>query len=139
MIINLRNYYPNYYEDVFVDVSNEIASQFQEWERRDRSSRRKMFRYSAQFSLDRDDGIEGSAIYTSIMPDEVYEEKQLREQLHIALTSLPEIQARRIRAHYYLGLSMSDIARAEGVERECVSESIDRGLRKIKVFFRNFE
>ena len=44
------------------------------------------------------------------------EEKQLREQLYAAVMALPEKQAKRIYARYYLGMRVSEIAAAEGVD-----------------------
>ncbi len=43
-----------------------------------------------------------------------------------ALNSLPETQGRRVEAHFILGMSKADIARAEGVAKSRVSESIER-------------
>lgn len=53
------------------------------------------------------------------------------------MSSLPGKQARRIYAHFILGLSMTDIARAEGVARSRVSDSIQRGLRNLEKFLRD--
>ena len=44
------------------------------------------------------------------------EEKQMREQLYAAVMALPEKQAKRIYARYYLGMRVSEIAAAEGVD-----------------------
>ena len=46
------------------------------------------------------------------------EEKQLREQIYSAVMALPEKQAKRIYARYYLGMSVNEIAGAEGVDPE---------------------
>ena len=61
-------------------------------------------------------------------------EKQLREQLYAAVMALPEKQAKRIYARYYLGMRVSEIAAAEGVDPSCVRESIRRGLKQLAVF-----
>jgi len=53
------------------------------------------------------------------------------------LSSLPDKQAKRITAHYVLGISQADIARAEGVSRNVVSASIRRGLRKLAEILKN--
>ena len=49
-------------------------------------------------------------------PEMLLEEKQLREQLYAAVMALPEKQAKRIYARYYLGMRVSEIAAAEGVD-----------------------
>ena len=49
--------------------------------------------------------------------------------------SLPEKQAKRIYAKYFLGLTINEIAQIEGVSKSRVSESIRTGLEKLKKFF----
>ncbi|MDU0932086.1 MAG: sigma factor-like helix-turn-helix DNA-binding protein [Hungatella hathewayi] len=48
---------------------------------------------------------------------------------------LPEKQAKRIYARYYLGMRVSEIAAAEGVDPSRVRESIRRGLRQLAKYF----
>jgi len=55
-----------------------------------------------------------------------------------ALNSLPEIQGRRIEAHYLLGMSQRQIAEAEGVSLNSVSISIRRGLQAMKNYLNKF-
>lgn len=59
------------------------------------------------------------------------------EQLQSAMASLPDKQGKRIYAHYILGISKSDIARAEGVDEKAVRVSIERGLRNMEKFLKN--
>jgi len=56
-----------------------------------------------------------------------------------ALNSLPEVQGRRIEAHYLLGKSQAEIAEAEGVTKGSVSISITRGLAAMNFFIKNFD
>ena len=44
---------------------------------------------------------------------------------------LPAIQARRIYARFYLGMTVAEIARIEGADRRRVWESIRCGLKKL--------
>ena len=46
---------------------------------------------------------------------EIYERKLTSEQLHATIASLPDKQAKRIYAHYFMGMSKTAIARAESV------------------------
>ena len=64
-------------------------------------------------------------LYTSL------EDKQLREQLYAAVMALPDKQAKRIYAHFYLGMTPKEIAQAEGVDPGRVRDSIRKGLRKL--------
>ena len=43
-------------------------------------------------------------------------EKQFQEQVYAAVMKLPEKQAKRIYARYYLGMAVNEIAEVEGVD-----------------------
>jgi RNA polymerase sigma-70 factor (ECF subfamily) len=136
--INLRDYYPFYKTDFFVDVPDEVEIALLEAERLERNHNRRRFYNKAYYSLDADDGIENDILFVSLSPCEVYERKVNAEQLHAAIASLPDKQSKRIYAHYILGLSVSNIARAEGVGKSSISESIKRGLRSMEIFLKKF-
>ena len=53
------------------------------------------------------------------------------EEVYAALMKLPAIQARRIYARFYLGMTVAEIAKVEGVDRRRVWASIRRGLKKL--------
>lgn len=77
------------------------------------------------------------ALFVSMTPCELYERKVTMEQLHAAIAALPDKQAKRIYAYYFLGLTESAIAKSEGVSVASVSESIQRGLRNMETFLKN--
>jgi DNA-directed RNA polymerase specialized sigma subunit, sigma24 homolog len=135
--INLRDYYPFYSTDIFVDVPDEVAVSLQEAERLERNYIRRMFWNKAHYSLDAGDGIEHDALFVSLSPCEVYERKVTAEQLHDAIAALPDKQGKRIYAHYILGISQTDIARLEGVDARNVRKSISKGLRSMEIFLKN--
>lgn len=134
--INLRNYYPFYNADIFIDIPDEVADVLLEAERQEEAYKRRMYRYKAQYSLDRDDGIEHEICFLSLSPCEIYERKMTSEQLHAAITSLPDKQGKRIYAHYILGMSKTEIARAEGVRESAVRDSIERGLKSMEKYLK---
>lgn len=135
-MINLRDYYPFYQQDVLIEVSDEIASEMATWERSEAAFKRKRARYRAFYSLDCCDGIEHFAVFTSITPEEQYERKMSYEQLYTALYKLPCKQARRIYAHFILGISQAEIGRKEGVSRKAVSLSIFYGLQRLEQYLK---
>ena len=47
-------------------------------------------------------------------------------------------QAKRIYAHFILGLTKQDIARAEGVDEKVVRLAIERGLRNLEKILKKF-
>lgn len=135
--INLRDFYPFYHSDLFIEVSEEVAAALAEAERRERNYLRRVFYNKAHFSLDAGDGIEREALLRVLSPCEVYERKLTMEQLCAALDALPEKQGRRLYAHYILGVSKTEIADAEGVSVEAVAGSIGRGLKNMERFLKN--
>ena len=59
------------------------------------------------------------------------------QELHAAIASLPDKQAKRIHAHFILGMTKQDIARAEGVHEKVVRVAIERGLRRLEKILKN--
>ena len=104
-------------------------------ERAEAAYERKMYRYKAQYSLDCENGIENAVLLKPQTPEMLLEEKQLREQLYAAVMALPEKQAKRIYARYYLGMRVSETAAAEGVDPSRVRDSIRRGLKQLAKYF----
>lgn len=135
--INLRDLYPFYHNDLFVEVSDEVAAALAEAERMERNYIRRVYWNKAYFSLDAGDGIEHEALFVALSPCELYERKVTEQELRAALNALPDTQGRRVYAHYILGLNKTEIARAEGVAKSRVSESIERGLRNMEKFLKN--
>ena len=130
--INLRELYPDVYKtDVFVDVAEEVVAAIRGQEQDDAAYERRKFRHKAHYSLNREDGIENDALNRPLTTEEVLEQKLLREEVYAALMQLTAIQARRIYARFYLGMTVAEIARIEGADRRRVWESIRRGLKKL--------
>ena len=103
--INLRDLYPDAYKtDVFVDVAEEVLTAIRDQQQDDAAYERRKFRHKAYYSLNREDGIENDALNQPPTPEEILEQKQLREEVYAALMQLPAIQARRIYARFYLGM-----------------------------------
>ena len=131
--INLKNYYPELYDnDCFATVEDDVFQFLRESQREEAARTRDMYRHKAHYSLDCADGIEFKTIQTVPTPDELFEQKQANAELYNALSRLPEIQRRRVYKHYILGKSQTEIARNEGVSKMSVVESIQRGLQNMK-------
>ena len=134
--VNLRDLYPDVYKnDYLVEVTEDVLETIRAAERAEAAYDRRMYRYKANYSLDCDNGIENAILMKPQTPEMLLEEKQLREQLYAAVMALPEKQAKRIYARYYLGMRVSEIAVAEGVDSSRVSDSIRRGLKQLAKYF----
>ena len=86
---------------------------------------------SVSYSLDCDNGIEKAIVQHSPTPEEILEDRQLRDQLYAAVMELPDKQAKWIYARFYLGMTVKEIAQAEGVNLSWVYKSIRRGLKHL--------
>ena len=134
--VNLRDLYPDVYKnDHFVEVTEDVLETIRSAERAEAAYDRRMYRYKAHYSLDCDNGIENAVLLKPQTPEMVLEEKQFQEQVYAAVMKLPEKQAKRIYARYYLGMTVNEIAEVEGVDPSRVRDSIRRGLKQLGKYF----
>ena len=66
MFINLRDFYPYYTCDAFVEVSDEIGAVLLESKREEKNYIDRLGYHKAYYSLDRGDGIENDAVRESL-------------------------------------------------------------------------
>ena len=115
-IINLRDYYPFYTSDYFMEVPEDVVEMFKEFDRKEAAYRLRTYRHKAYYSLDRNDGIEHEALFVAFSPYELYERKVTIQELY----------------------TKQDIARAEGVDEKVVRLAIERGLRNLEKILKKF-
>ena len=132
--INLKDFYPWYTHDEYIDVSQEVAEELHTSRRREAAHAERVRYNKAFYSLDCDDGIEYSACLHEPSPQELMDRKELFFRLWNALNSLPEIQGRRVDAHLILGKSYRQIAREEGVDKSAVRCSVKSGIKRMKKY-----
>lgn len=136
--INLKNYYPWYKHDEYIDVPDEVAAELEADKQYEASYQRQLFRNKAHYSLDCEDGIEYFACLADPTPQELIERMELFYYLWNALNSLSEIQGRRVEACVILGLTYREQATIESVGKSSVQESVQRGLETMKKYLRNY-
>ena len=130
--INLRELYPWYAEDTFIEVSDEVAA-FLEEDRRLQINYAQYIRDNKAFySLDAGDGIEAEALNLPEQPDEALERMELERRLKEGLAQLTETQRRRLLASVLNDESNQRIAKRESVDESAVRRSIQRGLAALK-------
>lgn len=137
-IINLREYYPFYNADTFLEVPDEVALILEEEKRLQINYEQYIRDNKAFYSLDTGDGIEASALYKPEQPDEAMLRRERDNLLYAALASLPKKQRQRIYAHVVMGVQQADIAKEDGVCKSTVSESISSGLKKLRGLLKKF-
>jgi len=131
-IINLREHYPYYIEDCYIQVSDELASILQSYKNKEKAFKEKVRYHKAYYSLDYGGKLECSIASTNHSPETTLEIELMRSEIHSAINTLSDTQARRIYARYWGKMTQSDIAKVEGVNKSSVSKSIKRGLAKLK-------
>jgi len=136
--INLKNYYPWYKHDEYIEVPDEIAAELKADKQYEASYQRQLFRNKSHYSLDCDDGIEYTACLANPTPQELIERMELFYYLWNALNSLPEVQGRRVEACIILGASYREQARIEGVGKSSVRMSVLYGLENMKKYLKNY-
>ena len=71
--INLKDFYPWYPHDEYIEVSEEVADELQANRLYEAAYQRRIVRNKAQYSLDCEDGIEYSACTSEPTPQELLE------------------------------------------------------------------
>ena len=130
--IHLRDYYPSCQDDMTIEISDALAEAMRQWVRAEKAYARKRRWHHAHYSLDFSDDMENHVSPIIDSPELLSEKGMKYGLLHHAISLLPAKQARRICAHYLLGLSKAEIARKEGVTEASIKESIFRGLQALK-------
>lgn len=137
--INLRDYYPYYTQDMIVEVPDEVALLLREYMLLEEAYRIRTYRYKAFYSLDRDEGIEREILQKPLNPAEIWEQRQMTELIYKGLSKLPVKQRQRIYAHFFLGMSKADIAKAEGTHKSRITRSIEAGLRLGQLLYHDLD
>lgn len=131
MFINLRDFYPCYTCDALVEVSDEIGAVLLESRREEKNYLNRLGYHKAYYSLDRGDGIESDAVDRPMTPEDALIHKMVMAELYAAFASLPDKQAKRLYAFFFLDMSKTEIAKAEGVNKSQVTRSIGAALEKL--------
>lgn len=135
-IINLKEFYPWYTHDEYIEVSDEVAAELRADKLYEAAHQRRIVRNKAQYSLDCNDGIEYSACLHEPTPQELLERMDQFCTLWNALNTLPEVQGRRVDAYLILGKTYRQIAREEGVDKCAVRRSVKSGITHMKKYLR---
>ena len=146
--INLKKYYYYLYpKDTFIEVSDEVAEALLTLHRAEEARNSKIRYHKAYYSLNCEDGIENHILdEPAPSPEQIMmekEEERLRQmmfkRLLKAVARLPPAQVRRIHQSYLLGMSVKEIARADGVETGTVYQTLRSGLKRLQRFDRRKE
>ena len=132
-ITNWKEYDPKLTgEYVNDELSQKAFSLLNDLHCEEESAWRRRKRNGDVYSSDTDIALEQSIINYSLSVEEEVERQAEYELLYKALASIPEIQARRVAAHFLLDMTKTEIAQKEGVSEAAIRQSIERGLEALK-------
>ena len=136
--INLRELYPWYTEDTFIEVSDEVAAFLEEDKRLQINYAQYIRDNKAFYSLDAGDGIEAEALNLPEQPDAALERMELERLLKEGLAQLTETERRRLLASVLDKMTAVEIAAAESVSKASVGESINRAIVRLEKILKDF-
>ena len=137
--VNLRDLYPHYKGDSFIEIPDEVLAEIKACEREEETYSRYLRYHKVTLTLNGDtQSIEAEIIRKPITPHEALDHKITTMLLHKAIAELPDKQAKRIYAHFILGMSKTEIAITEGVNERAVRDSIKYGLQNMKKNLKRF-
>ena len=136
--INLRELYPWYTEDAFIEVSDEVAAFLEEDKRLQINYAQYIRDNRAFYSLDAGDGIEAEALNLPEQPDAALERMELERLLKEGLAQLTETQRRRLLTSVLGKMTAVEIAAAESVSKASVGESINRAIVRLEKILKDF-
>lgn len=114
-----------------VEVSKKIFDSFNIFELEDISQMNEYDRHLEHSEVDENTLYQKSV--SSEQPlEEYFDKAQDAENLHMAISKLPEVQKRRLNKYYFEEKTFDEIALEEGCTYQCVQRSVYRAVEKIK-------
>ena len=117
-----------------VEVDEALGEYITASRRQEENYERKM-RYHCPFSIDKL-LFEGLDFADQDTPDTLYTNKEEENRVAQFLATLTEVQRRRVKM-LMEGMSLSDVARAEGASWMSVKETLKQVQKKFQTFFEN--
>lgn len=114
-----------------VEVSKSVFETFNIFELEDISQMNEYDRHLEHSKVDENTLYQKSV--SSEQPlEEYFDKAQDAENLHMAISKLPEVQKRRLNKYYFEEKTFDEIALEEGCSYQCVQRSVYRAVEKIK-------
>ena len=85
-----------------------------------------------------DETLNDRAFYTAEQIKDIVSESIEYEQLHRAVSKLPEVERRRLKLYFFGELTYEQIAKLEGCTKRAVKFSVDIAIEKLKKNFKIF-
>lgn len=119
-----------------IEVSKELFDQFDQWELEDLSFLHEVERHYEQSELT-DQSLYKRALQKPMTPENIVFQEIERKELIKAMSTLTDVQYRRLIMYFWHGMSLQEIGIAEGCKYQAVQDSIERAYAKIKKYLKN--
>jgi RNA polymerase sigma factor (sigma-70 family) len=114
-----------------IAVSQKVFESFNKFELEDISQMNEYDRHLEHSEVDENTLYQKSV--SSEQPlEEYFDKAQDAENLHMAISKLPDVQKRRLKKYYFEDITFEEISHEEGCTYQCVQRSVYRAVTKIK-------
>lgn len=119
-----------------IEVSREVFESFNKFELEDISQMNEYDRH-LEHSEVYEKTLNKNNVAVSQSLEENFENVLVTENLHMAISKLPEVQKRRLNKYYFEEKTFDEIALEEDCTYQCVQRSVYRAVEKIKNILKN--
>lgn len=115
---------------ICVEISKELFDELNQFELDDLSYLNEVDRHYSYGELN-DKSMEIEAVSL----EEIILEENIKQQLRLAISWLPEIQRRRVCLYFFENYTYERIAKEEGCTKRAIKKSIDLAIASLKKYF----
>ncbi len=120
-----------------IEIDEMLYQTFDRFELEDISHLNRVSRHIEHSELT-DETLNDRAFYKAEQIEDIVSESIEYEQLHRAVSELPEVQRRRLKLYFFGELTYEQIAKLEGCTKRAVKFSVDIAVEKLKKIFKIF-
>ena len=118
-----------------IEIDEMLYQTFDRFELEDISHLNRVSRHIEHSELT-DETLNDRAFYKAERIEDIVSESIEYEQLHRAVSELPEVQRRRLKLYFFGELTYEQIAKLEGCKYQAVQCSVKAALKAIKKFMK---
>lgn len=115
------------------EISEELYAEFDRFELEDISWINETSRHLTDMDTNEKLMGHGIADLSELVEDHVYR-RIMYQELHKAISQLPEVQRRRVLLYYFEGYTYEQIAQMEGCKHPAIIKSVATAERRIRVY-----
>ena len=119
-----------------IEISQEVFESFNKFELEDISQMNEYDRHYEHSEI-YENALHRRNVSDIQLLEEYFDNAQDAENLHMAISKLPEVQKRRLNKYYFEEKTFDKIALEEGCTYQCVQRSVYRAVEKIKNILKN--